>query len=164
MRSFTATLCGIAAFAAAVLAAGNPITLPNGSETLQVGKLTTITWTPTSGDTVTLSLSRGSSDNLEDVIVLACKLIFWNVLRLGELIAMQPVSRTTAATSGLQALVSTKATITLSQSPVLMARSITRLCSVSETGIQGIGLPLLIQASIALPLFPELSRASIVPL
>lgn len=50
----------------------NPFTLPPGFM-INAGQQTTITWTPTAGDTVSIRLRAGASSNLEEGTVVACE-------------------------------------------------------------------------------------------
>lgn len=50
----------------------NPFTLPPGFM-INAGQQTTITWTPTAGDTVSIRLRQGASSNLEEGTVIACE-------------------------------------------------------------------------------------------
>ncbi|KAI5791920.1 Ser-Thr-rich glycosyl-phosphatidyl-inositol-anchored membrane family-domain-containing protein [Geopyxis carbonaria] len=70
MRFFTSTFAGLVALASAVLAAENPISKPDGSAPIAAGKPQTITWNPTTEGTITLTLRKGSSNDLKDVTVI----------------------------------------------------------------------------------------------
>lgn len=50
----------------------NPFTLPPGFM-INAGQATTITWTPTTGGTVSIRLREGASSNLEAGTVIACQ-------------------------------------------------------------------------------------------
>ena len=69
------TLLALAAFVASALAQGNanPFNVPVGFA-LTAGKPTTLTWTPTTGGTVTLQLRQGSSNNLDEGTTIECTL------------------------------------------------------------------------------------------
>lgn len=71
MRFITSTFFAVAALAGLVMAGENPIIYPDGSSKIVAGTPFVITWTPTTGGTVTLTLRQGASDNLDDVKVIA---------------------------------------------------------------------------------------------
>lgn len=79
MRFFTAAaaVC-VAAFASTVLAAQstqNPISKPDGSESILAGQPCLIKWTPTTKGSIKLTLRQGTSGDLKDLDVIVCKLV-----------------------------------------------------------------------------------------
>jgi hypothetical protein len=70
---FSTVLLSVAAFAAAVLAAENPIIKPDGKEPILAGHTFTIEWKPTTEGTITLTLRQGPSTNLNTLGVIADK-------------------------------------------------------------------------------------------
>jgi len=71
MRFSTAAIAVCAAFASAVFAAENPISKPDGSESIPAGGSYLIKWTPTTNGTIKLTLRQGPSDDLKDLDVIA---------------------------------------------------------------------------------------------
>ncbi|KAL0640279.1 hypothetical protein Q9L58_000559 [Maublancomyces gigas] len=63
---------GPATTSSAISGNTNPISSPLGG-TLKAGALTTITWTPTSGTSVTLVLREGKENNLAEIVTIACE-------------------------------------------------------------------------------------------
>lgn len=70
---FSTVFLSVAAFAAAVLAAENPIIKPDGKEPILAGHAFTIEWKPTTDGTITLTLRQGPSTNLHTLGVIADK-------------------------------------------------------------------------------------------
>ncbi|KAL8991672.1 MAG: hypothetical protein Q9169_007762 [Polycauliona sp. 2 TL-2023] len=60
----------------------NPFTLPPGFM-INAGERTTITWTPTTGGTVSIRLRQGASSNLEEGTVIACEQFLFPILSIG---------------------------------------------------------------------------------
>jgi len=71
MRFFTSAVAVCAAFASTVFAAENPISKPDGSDSIAAGQSCLIKWNPTTSGSVTLTLRQGPSGNLKDLDVIA---------------------------------------------------------------------------------------------
>lgn len=57
----------VAALAGLVMAGENPIIFPDASSSIVAGTPFLITWTPTTGKTIDLTLRQGPSGNLHDI-------------------------------------------------------------------------------------------------
>ena len=73
MRFFTSAVAVCAAFASTVFAAENPISKPDGSDSIVAGQPCLIKWNPTTSGSVKLTLRQGPSGNLKDLDVIACE-------------------------------------------------------------------------------------------
>lgn len=74
MRLTAFLLVALSALAKAASSLENPITPIDGGG-LVAGKPTTIKWTPTTTGPITLKLRSGPAENLDQGIVIACKLM-----------------------------------------------------------------------------------------
>lgn len=70
MRFFMSSVFAIAAFATSVLAGENPIIFPDSNHPMTAGEPYAITWTPTNNNLIKLTLRKGPSGNLKDILII----------------------------------------------------------------------------------------------
>ncbi|KAI5838452.1 Ser-Thr-rich glycosyl-phosphatidyl-inositol-anchored membrane family-domain-containing protein [Morchella snyderi] len=70
MRFFMSSVFAIAAFATSVLAGENPIIHPDSNTPMTAGEPYDITWTPTNNNLIKLTLRKGPSGNLKDILII----------------------------------------------------------------------------------------------
>lgn len=73
MRFFMSSVFAIAAFATSVLAGENPIIHPDSTHPMTAGEPYDITWTPTNNNLIKLTLRKGPSGNLKDILIIVGK-------------------------------------------------------------------------------------------